>query len=231
MRGLVAVFLLASSGCSSFGAPSPEQLARLPESPRASVVRCRFQMSIDSPSLAGEFDGVLVAKGDEVVRTQLFGDLGPKILDLVARRNRIVGYSPQTREAVDCFLPGEAKPHLLTFMGASLIEEFLAPLSRARVTGVREEEGGTWYRLRPAVEGMSTLAFVGPGPERIRRLGWMYGLSWDEEWTNPDERRIRASGLSIRVKVLERTAAPAPDAAAFELTLPADVRIVAGSRK
>lgn len=229
MKLLLGPLLALAAGCSGFQQPCADQLQKLPVSGPSESTRCRFQMSIDSPRLAGEFDGVLVAKSD-VVRAQLFGDLGPKILDLVARRDRIVGYSPQTREAVDCALPGEAEPHLLTFMGVSLIEEFLTPVTRSRVTGTRDEGEGTWFRMTPAVEGMSSRHFVGRNGIR-RRFGWMYGLSWDEEWTGAGERRIRAPDLSIRIKVLERTNAPAAEAAAFEIKLPADVRIVAGSRK
>ena len=53
----------------------------------------------------------------------------------------------------------------------------------------------------------------------------------EEEWATPDECRITAPDLSIRVKILERTHRPLSTLATLELTLPADVRIVKGSRK
>ena len=64
-----------------------------------------------------------------------------------------------------------------------------------------------------------------------RKFFWMTGVSWEEEWATPDECRITAPDLSIRVKILERTHRPLSTLATLELTLPADVRIVKGSRK
>ncbi len=64
-----------------------------------------------------------------------------------------------------------------------------------------------------------------------RRFRWMYGLSWDERWEAPDRITIRASGLVIRVRVLETEPLAQRPARAYDFALPEDIRIVEGSRK
>ena len=239
MRRLPAILLfLSAAGCSSFDAPTDERLRGIPldsEETGPSALRCRFRMSVDHPSLAGEYDGVVVAhqaRANPVLRAQLFGDLGPRFADVMARPDRIVGYFPQTREGVDCALPREASPHLLLFLGASLIEEFLTRADRSRVTGIRREGEETWLRLRPAIQGTECHLFRDEaGKSKKRKLFWMTGVSWQEEWPTPDECRITAPNLSIRVKILERKAQPLTTLVTLDLKLPDDVRIVKGSRK
>jgi hypothetical protein len=191
-------------------------------------------MSVDSPWLAGEYEGVVLARvGGPVptIRVQLFGDLGPKSLDVVARPDRIVGYFPQTHEGVDCSLPGEAVPHPLLFLGISLIEEF-SELSEDRVLGIREEDGGCWLRLRSAVDGLDVVEFESKDHQRIRRrFRWIYGVAWEQERTGVDERRITAPGVSILVKILERDSEPPKTPGALDLILPSDIRVLRGSRK
>lgn len=234
MRRLLGVVLLSASGCSGFAAPTPEQLQILATMPAASSAeRYRIQMSLDSSWLAGEFDGVVLAKRDgetPCVRLQLFGDLGPKMLDLLAKPDRMTGYFPQAREGIDCALPRDATPHPLLFIGASLVEQ-ASERPASRILGVREEPAGTWMRLRPAVRGMGVDAFRDrSGRVTKRRLSWMYGLSWEEEWPTPEELRISASGVSIRVRIVEKAVNVDLKPGVLELTLPADVRLTAGSR-
>jgi hypothetical protein len=245
VKRLIGVLLLLAAGCSGFDPPTSDRLKGLPldplqdpptsTPPRISHTRCRFHLSVDSPSLAGEFDGIAVAVSGvsrPVVRAQLFGDFGPKILDLMCRPDRIVGYFPQTREGIDCALPGEAAPHFVLFMGASLLEEFLPRVGRPRVTGIRDEDGGSWLRLQPAIEGLETVRFMSRSSDaKKRKYRWMYGLGWEEDWPTAEECRIAASGVSIRVRILERTLEAPVKPESLELTLPADVRIVKGTRK
>ena len=239
MRHLPAVLLfLSAAGCFSFDAPTDERLRGIPLSPDdsgPSAARARFRMSVEHPSLAGEYDGVVVAhhsRTNPVLRVQLFGDLGPRFADVMARPDRIVGYFPQTRAGVDCALPREASPHLLLFLGASLIEEFLTRADRSRVIGVRQEGGETWLRLRPAIPGTEChLSLDATGKAKKRRFSWMTGVSWQEEWPTPDECRITAPNMSIRVKILERVPQPLTTLVTLDLQLPEDVRIVMGSRK
>jgi hypothetical protein len=191
-------------------------------------------MSLESSWLAGEYDGVVVAKsgpGGAAARIQLFGDLGPKMIDLLARPERILGYFPQTGEGVDCALPDQASPHPLLFIGASLVEHF-SEWTATRILGVREEPDGCWVNLRPAVRGMTTQAFRDRSGRLTKsRLWWIYGLGWEEVWDGPDDLQVHASGLSIRVRILERAGAASVKPGLLELALPPEVRIVRGSRK
>jgi len=233
---LLAVLLLAAGGCSGFAPPTDEDFRRLrldpaPRHPEA--VRYRIRLSVDSAWLAGEFDGVVLAREgpSPVARMQLFGDVGPKVLDLLARPDRILGYFPQTHEGVDCRLPGEAAPHPILFLGASLLED-LADLTEDRVLGVRPDPQGWWLDLKPAVPGMRSEALRSRDGRTIeRRFRWTYGVGWSERREGPDESEVRASGLSLRVRVLETSSLEKPPARAFELDVPGDVRIVEGSRK
>jgi len=172
-----------------------------------------------------------IEKNQAAVRAQVFGDLGPKMMDLLARTDRIVGYFPQPREGVDCALPDQTAPHLLLFLGATMIEDFL-PLRRDRVAGIREEEGGVWLRLKPVVPGLVTDVFLTrPGEIQKRRFSWIYGIRWEEIRTSSDERRITAPNIEIRVKVIERDQEPPANPGIFDLTLPGDVHLSRGSRK
>ena len=244
MKPLTGFLFLLATGCAGFEEPTSERLSGLPLRPpvaegdpsrRTTLVR--FQMSIDSPWLAGEYEGVAVARefqGEPRLRAQLWGDLGPRAADLLVFPNRVVGYFPQIREGIDCSIPGEATPHPLLFMGASLAQELLSPETAASVTGVREEADGTWLRLHPFFPGTEVHRLVSRGnPEaKKRRFWWMIGVHWEETWTSPSECRITAPNLSIRVKILERkdreSGIPGAD---MGLIVPDDVRIVAGSRK
>jgi hypothetical protein len=241
VKSLPAVLLLLAAGCSGFETPTPAQLRALPLSGEESapsgqpLTRIRFQLSIDSPWLAGEFEGVVLADRTPAgprLRAQLFGDLGPKVADLTVRADRIVGYFPETHEGIDCALPREASPHPLLFMGASLGEELLDPETPGRVTGIREEAGGVWLRLRPFVPGTEVHRFAVAGNPAVkkRRFWWMIGVHWEEDWVSPTECRITAPNLAIRVKILGRESRDIP-ASQMDLSLPEDVRLVAGSRK
>jgi len=241
VKGLPTVLLLLAAGCSGFEPPTPDRLralplpAEAPASPGQPPTRIRFQMSIDSPWLAGEFEGVILAGSSPTgprLRAQLFGDLGPKVADLTVQSDRVVGYFPQTREGIDCALPRAATPHPLLFMGASLGEELLDPETAGRVTGIREESGGAWLRLRPFVAGTEVHRFVSTGDPQVkrRRFWWMFGVHWEEDWVSPAECRISAPNLTIRVKIQGRESQEFP-ASQLDLSLPEDVRLVAGSRK
>lgn len=239
MRRLVAAVLLCAVGCSGFVPPTPDQLQAidLPKTftgPKESASRYRVRLSVDSPWLAGEFDGVVLVRdrgGVPAVRIQLFGDVGPKMIDLSARRDRIVGYFPQAREGVDCALPREAARHPLLFLGASLLERFTTKLSD-HVLGVREEEDGLWVKLSPAIDGMTSAVFRDrAGSMRRHRFSWMAGVEWEEDQTADQELRITAPRMVIRVRTLDQEDGVAVKPGALDVTLPADVRIVEGSRK
>jgi hypothetical protein len=237
VRGIRALLFVIAAGCSGFVPPTSSDLERMGIAGRTSLsgyTRLRIRMSLDSASLAGEFEGVVLARlgdGGPVIRMQLFGDLGPKVIDLMVRPNHIVGVIPPTREAVDCALPGEATPHPLLFMGATLAEHF-SGVTAPRVLGVREEGDRWWLNLKSIVPGMTTqVLYQKSGAVRESRFSWMYGLSWREEWITPEQADIVASKTSFRVRILKEDFGVPANPELLELTLPQDVRIVAGSRK
>jgi hypothetical protein len=224
VRSALALALLA--GCRGFETPTPEDLSRLlgslpPE--ESSFVRLKVRMKIDSPSLAGEFEGVVVARTRPrpAVRAQFFPDLGGKALDLVATADRITGYFPFQNEGIDLSLPGEARLHPLTLIGVTLLEH-AAELVADRVTGVREEEDGRWYRVAGAAPGVTVL-FQRRGERTLRRFTWRYGVGWTETSTASGA-AVEAPGLSIRVDVLSREHPAGVPERIFELALPPEVR-------
>jgi len=235
VRHFLATILLTGAGCSAFATPTPEILGqlRLGVPAHSDTTRVRIRLSLDSPWLAGEFEGVVLAHegASPLVRVQLFGDVGPKALDLLARPDRITGCFPQAREGVDCRLPSQAAPHPLLFFGATLIEDF-ADAGVERVLGVREDPRGWWLNLKPVVPGLTIEAlWTKDGRILERHFRWMHGLSWEERWERPDACTIRASGLVINVLILGTERLETRPARAYELALPEDVRVVAGSRK
>jgi len=236
VRRLFATVVLLGCGCSDFAAPTAEDFRRLhlaAPRPQGDSIRCRLHLSVDSPWLAGEFDGVLLVDDGAapVARAQFFGDVGPKVFDLLARPERITGYFPQTREGVDCALPREAAPHPLLFLGANLLEDF-ADVGEDRVRGVREAPEGLWIDLRPVVPGLRSEALRAADGRTIeRRFRWMYGLHWEERWDGPDSCVITSTGVRLRVRILSREALHPRPSHAYDLALPDDVRIVEGSRK
>lgn len=227
MRRLLGCLLLLSAGCSGYAPPSSENLAKIKLAPAAppAVVRHRVHLSLDSRWLAGEFDGVVISEPG-AARIQLFGDVGPKMIDLLARPDRITGYFPQTREGVDVALPDRAVPHPLLFLGATLLED-LAEVDVDRVLGVQEADEGWWLDLKPQIAGMRSEALRGPdGLSLERRFKWMYGVKWTERWEGPDSCTIQATGVTIRVRILGRETIPLRPSKAFEIELPGDVRVV-----
>jgi len=235
VRRLIGPFLLLAAGCSGFAPVTPQQVETLRGSDETfSFTRCKFRMSVDSAWLTGEFDGVAVAtggSGSPAARVQVFGDLGPKVLDVASRPHRIVGYFPQTMEGVDCALPDEAAPHLLLFLGATVLEDLL-PFQSSRIVGIRTEEEGTWLRLKPVLSGVHTdLLRAGSGELQKRRFSWIYGIGWEETRIGAEEWRITAPRIDIRVKVVERDHAPPAKLEVLDLTLPSEVRLSRGSRK
>lgn len=236
MRRHLRVLLILVGGCSGFLPPTTEDfrhlgLAPLPARPDAR--RSRIRLSVDSRWLAGEFEGLVLAHegAAPLARVQLFGDVGPRALDLLARPDRVAGFFPQAREGVDCLLPSEAAPHPLLFLGVSLLEEF-CDLTEDRVLGVRTDPEGWWVDLKPVVPGMHCEALRTPDGRTIeRRFRWMYGVQWRERWGSPDECTVTASGLVLRVRVLDRASLEKRPERAFDLTIPADIRLAEGSRK
>lgn len=232
MRRLLAAVLVVAAGCSSYDPPTSGDFERirLAPAPPPKVTRTRVHVSLDSRWLAGEFDGVVLAQPG-AARIQLFGDLGPKMIDLLARPDRVLGFFPQTREGVNVALPKEAVPHPLLFLGVNILED-MAAVDESRVLGVRETGDGWWLDLKPLVPGMRVEAFrTREGVITERRFRWMFGVHWDEERVEPDELSISAPGVDITVRLLSTETLTQAPAKAFELTVPDDVRVVGSARK
>jgi hypothetical protein len=186
----------------------------------------KVKLDIESPWLSGQFDGVVLVKPGPVVRAQFFPDLGGKVLDLLAKPGRIVGYFPMAHEGVDCALPDEAVPHPLLFMGLHLLER-AAPITRGRVTGWFAVSTGDTVRIRSVIEGASETLFLPvlePRAIAWRRFHWMYGVEWKEVVETPDRFAILAPRVTIRIDILERKALESLPDSKFELALPPDVR-------
>ena len=231
MRRLLAAALLATAGCAG---PNVSQDLRLPppEAGAPVTARVRFSIDIESPWMSGRFDGMALARFDAspAVRVQLFPDMGPKAVDLSARPDRIVGYFPFQKQGVDCSLPTEAAPHFLLFMGATLLERYV-PI-RARLKEASRQGEGWQVELHPVVEGTEVSAFLGPDVKVYRRsYGWVRGVDWEERRLGDSETLIRASRIEMRVRILEEKQGIVLPPDAFDLALPADVRVVLGSRK
>ncbi|MBV8881080.1 MAG: hypothetical protein JO332_14015 [Planctomycetaceae bacterium] len=235
MRASIALLLLLTAGCAGYDVPRPEDFERLklgstPTPPGS--LRLRVHLSLDSRWLAGEFDGVVIGQSEPVpvARIQLFGDLGPKMIDVLARPELILGYFPQNREGIGAVLPDQATPHPLLFLGVTVLED-LARVGEERVLGIREEDDGWWLNLKPLVPGMRVeLRRDANGRTLERRFKWMYGVGWTERWSSPQECRISASGVEIHVRLLESEPLDQPPSTAFKLTVPSDVRM-SGARR
>ncbi len=235
VRSLLPALLAAAAGCSGFLEPTPELLTqlRLPPAPPAGALRIRVRMDVDTPWLAGQFEGVVLARRGPSprVRAQFFPDLGPKAVDLAAAPDRIAGYFPVQHEGVDCALPGESAVHPITLIGATLLEHF-SELTPGRIEGMKAD-GGSWLlRVPSLVPSCDTVLTYLPGTGVTRRqFSWHYGIGWDQVYLSDRECLVTAPSVRVKISILEEKDAGVPAPSLFELTLPADVSLSAGSRK
>ncbi len=226
MRPALALALLAAAGCPGFETPGPPETSRLLLSmppPGAPFIRLKVRMTIDSPALAGVFDGVIVLRTGTrpAVRAQFFPDLGGKVIDLLARPDRITGYFPLQKEGIDLALPEEARLHPLSMIGVTLLEH-AAALQAGRVTGVRGGDEGPWYRIAGAAPGVE-LTLQLRGEFTVRQFAWKHGVQWCETSSSTGA-TVAAPGLSVRLDILERQHPDPLPESLFELALPAEVR-------
>jgi hypothetical protein len=153
-----------------------------------------------------------------MVRMQCLPDLGGKVVDLLARPDRIVGHFPQLNQGMDLALPGRERTGPIMMMGIGLLEMF-APVTVDRVIGARRDEKGRLLKLRPVVEGGCVIALLAPDGRIVRRT-FEWGTRWEEEWVSDREVIVRAPGMELRVSRMEsRTLESAADSL-FQLELP-----------
>lgn len=222
MKQALALVLLASAGCRGYATPQPEQVTSLLKQVPAEAspfVRLKVRLSLDSPSLAGVFDGAIVVRTGiaPAVRAQFYPDLGGKAIDLLATPGRITGLFPLQNEGLDIALPGEARLHPLALIGVTILEH-AATLTAGRVTGVRDD----WYLVDAAAPGVA-LAIHPEGDRLVRKFGWKYGVRWTETSTAAGS-VVYAPNLTVHLEVLERTRVDALPESLFRLELPPDVR-------
>lgn len=218
MNRALAVALLASAGCRGLEPLRPDEIRDVLTSipaPEGPYVRLKVRLSVDSLSFAGVFDGVVMARigSTPAVRAQFFPDVGGKVLDLLARPDRITGYFPMGGDGIDLALPGEARLHLISLIGVTLLEH-AAPLTESRILG----------RRGSSIEASGTAPGVTLRISRSERtFVWLHGISWSESATR-DAITIGSSRLSAKIDILQRERLDnAPDSL-FELRLPPEIR-------
>ena len=222
--GVIAIVAIAVTGCCGFVEPSPElrSVLRYAPPPEGPCIRAKVRVKIDSPWIAGTFDGVLVARtGDSpIIRMQLFPELGPKALDLVASPSNVTGYFPHKGQGDDHSLPLESIPTPIDGLGITLVEHFTT-LGEERALGMRETKEGWTLQIQPAVKD---LKLEGRITKEGRVLSRSFRYSWLVRWTqevHPDGGfSINAGKLSLRLSIKEtKTIQSLPDKI-FMLRLP-----------
>ena len=96
---LLLAALLVLSGCRSFAPASPatQQLVRAMELSER-IPADQFLLEIESPFLAGVFDVLFVVE-QQVMRAQLFPDVGGKVMDLTVGVDAITATMPAPARA------------------------------------------------------------------------------------------------------------------------------------
>jgi hypothetical protein len=213
-------------GCRGFVEPDSKLLAKLRAlpSPAGPYLRLKSAVTVESPWLSGNFDGVIVASPGPSprVRAQWFPDLGGKALDLLAQPDRIVGYLPRSQEALDFSPTSHAGPHPLLLMGITLLEHF-APLSEARVLGMQETDDGWWVELKPVVEGCRVTAFLRADGAVLHRK-FERGVRWEQRIRPGRDITIDAPGLTLRADDAKPQELSTVPAGLFELNLPGSAK-------
>jgi hypothetical protein len=221
LRSITPALLLLCA-CRSFVEPSPrllDTLRAMPAPPAA--LRQTVRVTFESEWVAGEFDGVVVARTGErpAVRFQAFPDLGRKAIDLVASPERIAGWLPATRRGSDHATPLAGAPNAIDVLGIILLERFAA----VDATRMREEDGAWWVRVRPQVHGLDVSVLVRADGTIARRRferGW---AAWDEEIT-PHGFSVTGYGMRFTVTVVESAPLDALPDGTFDLKIPGDAR-------
>jgi hypothetical protein len=213
--------LAALTGCRGFETPEPAQIRDLlaevapPEGPS---LRLKVRLDLESAALSGAFWGVIAARtGPEPrVRAQFFPDVGGKVVDLVARPDRITGVFPMTAERLDIALPEEGRVHPLSLIGVTLLEH-CAPLSEERVRGVRPGPEGLEYRLAGIAPGVTVI--LEPRKDRlVRTFEWKYGVRWTETCPAGGGASVTAPRFRLNLTVIEKERVPSWPDRVFEIS-------------
>ncbi len=224
-----AALLLAAAcaGCASEHAIDPGLEAALLERASAapsSPLREKSRVRITTEHLRGDFESVLVASpgASPRARLQLFPEVGGKILDLAATRERITGVMPQAGRDVDVDVAqhgADAPRDLLFFMGVTLLEMF-APIPPSRVRGAVTDGQRTVLRVEALVPGVDLFAVVGADGVVVERRFAFRGA----QWVAREGDRLEIEGKDFEMTVERGAREPlaqsaAPDAL-FAIPLP-----------
>ncbi len=215
--------LLTLAGCRGLEPLRPGEFLNfrgIPPAPEGPFVRLKVRIDINSPSFAGVFDGVVIARTGPApaVRAQFFPDVGGKALDLLARPDRITGHFPMSGEGIDIALPDGARIHLISLIGVTLLEH-AAPLDETRVRGRR----GSEIEAAGVAPGVTVRLEQGGIGLVKRHYEWLHGVTWTETAT-PDRIRIGSPRMTAGIDILKRERLDKAPDSLFELKLPDEVK-------
>ncbi len=218
MRRLAPALLLLAA-CRTLGPAGPDALEAVAKVPPSPPRRLAGRLSASGPAFSGTFE-ILAVLSPGGARMQILPDLGPKVLDLAATRERIVAWQPASGKGIAAEFSAVGI-HPAALFGATLLE-IAEPVTRERVTGARAEEGGWWIGLEPAVRGLGSLAFVTPdGRIPRRRLSWL-ASSWEVE--EEGDRFVVRGGDTVLEVIRRSSKETTPDAKLFAPELPGGLR-------
>lgn len=226
-RLMVTLSWVALTACRGFVEPSPgliEKLRAAEEAAAPPYLREKVVAKIVSPWMSGEFDGVILARtGDSPrVRLQLYPDVGGKILDLSASRDRITGYLPQARQGSDHALPLRGRPDVILVLGILLLEHYSGRWAD-RASGMRESDEGWEVRLRPVARALDVFVFVGrDGRVQRRRYEWGCCAEWEQMLDGIVGFTVDVGDGSLSIRKTGSNPLPSVAENLFELKLPAD---------
>ena len=205
--GVIAIIAIAGTGCVRFVKPSPELLSVLRNAPPppGPCVRAKVKVTIDSPWIAGTFDGVIVARTgtSPLIRMQLFPELGPKALDLVASPMRVTGYLPHKDQGADHSLPLESRPTPIDGLGVTLVEHF-THLGEDRALSMRETDYGWTIKVHPVIKELEVkVRITREGRVLSRNFKHSWLVRWDQEVHADGGFSISAGKLSLQLNILE----------------------------
>ncbi len=215
------LFLALLAGCTSLDPAAPELVSKLASEPSDAVYLRRVcEVELDSVGMGGTYSAVCIARSGVPAagRLQLLPQVGGKLLDLAFDGQRISGYFPAAGASLD-HPRGTAPPrHLLSFLVASLLEEF-TPLTPDRVLG----QSGSELHLRGALEGCSVVLELGPDSAVLARRFQLRGVSWREDLEG-DWRVFRGAGFTWRMGPASDVILEDVDPGLFRLELTAEGR-------
>jgi len=179
-------------------------------------------VDVDSPWISGRFQGALLARTgeDPRVRLQLFHDVGTKVLDLVARTDRVVGVLPDDGLADDRTLPPSGRPTALFCLGLTLLQQF-AGVEADRLVGARDGSDGRELRIEPVVRGLTVILVAGDGARfREFRFELPGGVRWHRILGPGAASTIEGPDVRVTLTPIASNIVQSVPASVFDLAVP-----------